>query len=119
MGAFEIERSDVLPVARIMWRVLPPGARISNEAKKVVQKCATELIKFVAEEAADDQYMIYNKTRRRRKSINAHDLLFTFHRLQFHNYAETLHVLLQRLEQTQQQQQQQQEEEEEVSMLTY
>lgn len=94
----------VANVGRIMRRVLPPQARISNEAKKAVQQCATEFIKFVAEEAAD-----HEQCNTRRKSINAHDLLLAFHHLDFHNYAATLHLLLQRLNQTKQEEEEKEE----------
>ena len=45
----------LLPIAnvgRIMKQILPPGAKVSKEAKETVQECVSEFVKFVTGEAS-------------------------------------------------------------------
>ena len=50
------EQDRYLPLAivqQLMAQELPPGAKISKNAKETMQEMATEMIKFITSEAAD------------------------------------------------------------------
>ena len=58
--------------------------KISNDAKEVVQECATDFISFITSEASD---ICMNDNRR---TINGNDLLQAMIKLGFERYAEIL-----------------------------
>ncbi|CAN1193999.1 Nuclear transcription factor Y subunit B-9 [Linum perenne] len=110
-----------MPVAniiRIMRRILPPNAKISDDAKETIQECVSEYISFVTGEANE------RCQREHRKTVTADDLLWAMGKLGFDNYVDPLSSFLTRyresegdrasyrghpLHQQQQQQQQQQQ----------
>ncbi|CAN8232116.1 unnamed protein product [Cochlearia groenlandica] len=87
------EQDRFLPIAnvsRIMKKALPANAKISKDAKEVLQECVSEFISFVTGEASD-------KCRReKRKTINGDDLLWAMTTLGFEEYTESLKVYLQK-----------------------
>nr|AIZ68343.1 CCAAT-binding transcription factor A [Triticum aestivum] len=68
-------------VGRIMKDVLPPEAKVSKQAKEVIQECATEFIGFVTGEASD------RSRRERRKTVNGGDICQSMTTLGLDNYA--------------------------------
>ncbi|CAN0907396.1 Nuclear transcription factor Y subunit B-6 [Linum grandiflorum] len=99
-------------VIRIMRRILPPHAKISDDAKETIQECVSEYISFVTGEANE------RCQREQRKTVTADDVLWAMGKLGFDNYVEPLSLYLARYRETegdraasynmQQQQQQQQ-----------
>ena len=75
-------------IARIMKGTLPGNAKISKEAKEIVQECVSEFISFVASEASD------RCAGDKRKTINGTDVLFAMEQLGFERYVEPLRVFL-------------------------
>mmetsp|Transcript_8363 Transcript_8363/g.16095 ORF Transcript_8363/g.16095 Transcript_8363/m.16095 type:complete len:149 (-) Transcript_8363:320-766(-) len=100
MSFREGEQSDIardqdryLPIAniaRIMKRSLPSNAKISREAKEVVQESVSEFISFVTSEASDKCF------REKRKTINGDDLIWAIASLGFEEYLEPLKLYLQK-----------------------
>ncbi|OIW05369.1 hypothetical protein TanjilG_28834 [Lupinus angustifolius] len=87
------EHEQYMPIAnvtRIMRRILPSHAKISDEAKETVQQCVSEFISFVTAEAND------RCQREQRKTVTAEDLLFAMEKLGFDDYVEPLSLYLQR-----------------------
>ncbi|CAL0314819.1 unnamed protein product [Lupinus luteus] len=87
------EHDQYMPIAnvtRIMRRILPSHAKISDEAKETVQQCVSEFISFVTAEAND------RCQREQRKTVTAEDLLFAMEKLGFDDYVEPLSLYLQR-----------------------
>ncbi|KAL5541840.1 hypothetical protein UlMin_009550 [Ulmus minor] len=78
------DHDKLLPIAnvgRIMKQILPPNAKISKEAKEIMQECVTEFISFVTSEASD-------KCRKeRRKTVNGDDVCWALGALGFDDYA--------------------------------
>ena len=62
-------------IARIMKSSLPPNAKISKEAKELVQECVSEFISFVTSEASDKCQMD------KRKTVNGTDVLWAMQSL--------------------------------------
>ncbi|KAH0745013.1 hypothetical protein KY285_006670 [Solanum tuberosum] len=58
-------------VIRIMRRILPPRAKISDDSKQTIQECVSEFISFVTGEANE------------RKTITAEDVLWAMSKLGF------------------------------------
>lgn len=79
------EQDRLLPIAnvgRIMKKYLPPGAKISKEAKETIQECASEFISFVTGEASE-------KCRKEnRKTVNGADICWALGTLGFDAHAE-------------------------------
>lgn len=75
-------------VIRIMRKILPPHAKISDDAKETIQECVSEFISFVTGEAND------RCQREQRKTITAEDVLWAMSKLGFDDYIEplTLHL---------------------------
>lgn len=82
-------------ITRIMRRVLPPQAKIADDAKETVQECVTEFINMVTSEANDRCH------REERKTITADDILWAIERLGFNNYVGLLNLFLKRYRETQ------------------
>ncbi|KAK4782021.1 hypothetical protein SAY86_016123 [Trapa natans] len=87
------EQDRFLPIAnvsRIMKKALPSNAKISKDAKEIVQECVSEFISFITGEASD------KCQREKRKTINGDDLLWAMTTLGFEDYVEPLKVYLHR-----------------------
>ncbi|XP_060188827.1 nuclear transcription factor Y subunit B-3-like [Lycium barbarum] len=87
------EQDRFLPIAnvsRIMKKALPANAKISKDAKEIVQECVSEFISFITGEASD------KCQREKRKTINGDDLMWAMTTLGFEEYIEPLKVYLQR-----------------------
>ncbi|KAL5200433.1 hypothetical protein ABZP36_021636 [Zizania latifolia] len=88
------EQDRLMPVAnvtRIMRRVLPTHAKISEDAREVIQECVSEFISFITGEANDRCH------REHRKTVTAEDLVWAMQRLGFDNYVAPLSVYLRRM----------------------
>lgn len=87
------EQDRLMPIAnviRIMRRVLPAHAKISDDAKETIQECVSEYISFITGEANE------RCQREQRKTITAEDVLWAMSRLGFDDYVEPLSVYLHR-----------------------
>ncbi|XP_010243940.1 PREDICTED: nuclear transcription factor Y subunit B-1-like isoform X2 [Nelumbo nucifera] len=87
------EQDRFMPIAnviRIMRKVLPAHAKISDDAKETIQECVSEYISFITGEAND------RCQREQRKTITADDVLWAMSKLGFDDYIEPLTVYLQR-----------------------
>nr|GEY31447.1 nuclear factor Y, subunit B6 [Tanacetum cinerariifolium] len=87
------EQDRLMPIAnviRIMRRILPSHAKISDDAKETVQECVSEYISFVTGEAND------RCQREQRKTITAEDILWAMSKLGFDDYIEPLTLYLHR-----------------------
>ncbi|KAA8527068.1 hypothetical protein F0562_008703 [Nyssa sinensis] len=90
---FMREQDQYMPIAnviRIMRRILPPHAKISDDAKETIQECVSEYISFITSEANERCH------REQRKTITAEDVLWAMGRLGFDNYINPLIVFLNR-----------------------
>ncbi|XP_062232841.1 nuclear transcription factor Y subunit B-8-like [Phragmites australis] len=88
------EQDSLMPIAnvvRIMRRVLPPHAKISDDAKEVIQECVSEFISFVTGEANERCHT------ERRKTVTAEDIVWAMERLGFDDYVAPLGGYLQRM----------------------
>lgn len=92
-GAAVNQGEKQMPIAnviRIMRKVLPSHAKISEDAKEAMQECVSEYISYVTAEANqrchDEQ----------RKTITPEDLIWAMSRLGFNDYVEPLSLYLQR-----------------------
>ncbi|KAH0713970.1 hypothetical protein KY290_006832 [Solanum tuberosum] len=84
------EQHRFMPIAnviRIMRRILPPRAKISDDSKQTIQECVSEFISFVTGEANE---------RCQRKTITAEDVLWAVSKLGFDDYIEPLTFYLHR-----------------------
>lgn len=77
-------------VIRIMRKVLPTHAKISDDAKETIQECVSEFISFITSEAND------RCQKEQRKTITAEDVLWAMNKLGFDNYMDPLTIYLQR-----------------------
>ncbi|GLT31037.1 hypothetical protein SLA2020_058040 [Shorea laevis] len=87
------EQDQYMPIAnviRIMRRILPPHAKISDDAKETIQECVSEYISFITGEANE------RCQREQRKTITADDILWAMGKLGFDNYVEPLNLFLTR-----------------------
>ncbi|GER52834.1 nuclear transcription factor Y subunit B3 [Striga asiatica] len=87
------EQDRFMPIAnviRIMRRILPPHAKISDDAKETIQECVSEYISFITSEAND------RCQREQRKTITAEDILWAMSKLGFDDYIEPLTIYLHR-----------------------
>ncbi|OVA10822.1 Transcription factor [Macleaya cordata] len=87
------EQDRYMPIAnviRIMRKVLPTHAKISDDAKETIQECVSEYISFITSEAND------RCQREQRKTITAEDVLWAMSKLGFDEYIEPLTLYLQR-----------------------
>ncbi|KAB1995346.1 hypothetical protein ES319_D13G155000v1 [Gossypium barbadense] len=87
------EQDQYMPIAnviRIMRRILPTHAKISDDAKETIQECVSEYISFITGEANE------RCQREQRKTITAEDVLWAMGKLGFDDYVEPLTVFLNR-----------------------
>lgn len=87
------EQDQYMPIAnviRIMRRILPPHAKISDEAKETIQECVSEFISFITGEANE------RCQSEQRKTVTAEDILWAMGKLGFDDYIEPLTVYLTR-----------------------
>ncbi|KAK2984217.1 hypothetical protein RJ640_013446 [Escallonia rubra] len=77
-------------IVRIMRRVLPPHAKISEEAKEAIQECASEYISFITAEANERCWTEHRKT------ITSDDLIQALAKLGFDDQVVALKSYLQR-----------------------
>ncbi|CAN8304486.1 unnamed protein product [Cochlearia groenlandica] len=87
------EQDQFMPIAnvtRLMRIILPPHAKISDDAKETIQECVSEYISFVTGEANE------RCQREQRKTITAEDILFAMDKLGFDNYVPPLSLYVHR-----------------------
>nr|AKM95039.1 nuclear transcription factor Y subunit B-14 [Vernicia fordii] len=87
------EQDQYMPIAnviRIMRRILPAHAKISDDAKETIQECVSEYISFITGEAND------RCQHEQRKTITAEDVLWSMGKLGFDDYVEPLTLFLNR-----------------------
>ncbi|XP_020236419.1 nuclear transcription factor Y subunit B-1 [Cajanus cajan] len=87
------EQDHYMPIAnviRIMRRILPAHAKISDDAKEMIQECVSEYISFITAEANE------RCQQEQRKTVTADDVLWAMEKLGFDDYARPLAVYLQR-----------------------
>ncbi|KAK7350641.1 hypothetical protein VNO77_09480 [Canavalia gladiata] len=87
------EQDQYMPIAnviRIMRRILPSHAKISDDAKETIQECVSEFISFVTAEANE------RCQREQRKTVTAEDVLWAMAKLGFDDYVHPLTLYLQR-----------------------
>lgn len=77
-------------ITRIMRKVLPDHARISDDAREAIQESVSEFIGFITDEAKERCQL------ESRRILTANDVLGAMDALGFHNYAETLTIFLSR-----------------------
>ncbi|CAA6665153.1 unnamed protein product [Spirodela intermedia] len=80
-GPMVLEQDRFMPIAnviRIMRRLLPTHAKITNDTKETIQECVSEYISF-------EQH----------KTITAEDLLWAMSKLGFNDYVQPLTLFLQ------------------------
>ncbi|XP_031270358.1 nuclear transcription factor Y subunit B-6-like [Pistacia vera] len=87
------EQDRFMPIAnviRIMRKILPPHAKISDDAKETIQECVSEYISFITGEANERCQC------EQRKTITAEDVLWAMSKLGFDDYIEPLTIYLHR-----------------------
>ncbi|CAN4126996.1 unnamed protein product [Withania somnifera] len=87
------EQDRFMPIAnviRIMRRILPPHAKISDDSKETIQECVSEFISFVTGEANE------RCKSEQRKTITAEDVLWAMSKLGFDDFIEPLTLYLHR-----------------------
>ncbi|GAU34744.1 hypothetical protein TSUD_17170 [Trifolium subterraneum] len=87
------EQDQYMPIAnviRIMRRILPSHAKISDDAKETIQECVSEYISFITSEANE------RCQKEQRKTVTAEDLLWAMGKLGFDDYVNPLAFYLQR-----------------------
>ncbi|XP_023553376.1 nuclear transcription factor Y subunit B-9-like [Cucurbita pepo subsp. pepo] len=87
------EQDQYMPIAnviRIMRRILPSHAKISDDAKETIQECVSEYISFITGEANE------RCQREQRKTVTAEDVLWAMGKLGFDDYIEPLTMFLNR-----------------------
>lgn len=95
-----MDPDTLLPIAnvgRIMKATLPAAAKVSGEARGLVQQCVTELIAFVTQEAAEACVV------EKRKTVTGEDVLAALAALGFDHYAAVLTIYLARYRQRREQ----------------
>lgn len=92
-GVHVREQDQYMPIAnvvRIMRRILPSHAKISDDAKETVQECVSEYISFVTNEANQ------RCREEQRKTVTAEDVLWAIGKLGFDDYVAPLSAFLAR-----------------------
>ncbi|GMJ01470.1 hypothetical protein HRI_003816200 [Hibiscus trionum] len=87
------EQDRLMPIAnvtRIMRNMLPPHAKISDDAKEAIQECVSEFISFITGEANEHCQL------EQRKTVTAEDLLCAMGKLGFDDYVQPLTIYLNR-----------------------
>ncbi|CAI9087113.1 OLC1v1021104C1 [Oldenlandia corymbosa var. corymbosa] len=87
------EQDRFMPIAnviRIMRKILPAHAKISDDAKETIQECVSEFISFITGEANE------RCQKEQRKTITAEDVLWAMSKFGFDDYIEPLTLYLHR-----------------------
>lgn len=87
------EQDRFMPIAnviRLMRKIIPTHAKISDDAKETIQECVSEFISFVTGEANA------RCQQEQRKTITAEDVLWAMSNLGFDDYIEPLTIYLNR-----------------------
>lgn len=74
-----------------MKNALPSNAKISKDAKEVVQECVSEFISFITSEAAEKCLL------EKRKTVGGEDIIYAMSSLGFGDYAAVLRIYLAKL----------------------
>jgi len=82
-------------VARIMKNAVPKNAKISKDAKEVVQECVSEFISFITSEAAEKCLL------EKRKTVGGEDIIYAMSSLGFGDYSTVLKIYLAKLREQQ------------------
>ena len=93
VGQKQLPMEQYMPIAnltRVMRRVLPAHAKISDDAKETVQECVSEFISFITSEANDRCH------HELRKTITAEDVIAAMSKLGFDDYIDPLTLYLHR-----------------------
>ncbi|XP_017222301.1 nuclear transcription factor Y subunit B-6 [Daucus carota subsp. sativus] len=88
------EQDMFMPIAnviRIMRKIMPSHAKISDDAKETIQESVSEFISFVTSEAN------MRCQQEQRRTITAEDVLWAMNNLGFDDYIEPLTVYLNRM----------------------
>ncbi|KAK1379182.1 Nuclear transcription factor Y subunit B-6 [Heracleum sosnowskyi] len=88
------EQDRYMPIAnviRLMRRIMPGHAKISDDAKETIQECVSEFISFITSEANMRCHQEHRKT------ITAEDVLWAMNNLGFDDYIEPLTFYLNRM----------------------
>src|ERR1700733_3105838 len=80
--------SKIANVARIMKNSVPKNAKISKDAKEIVQECVSEFICFITSEAAEKCLL------EKRKTIGGEDIIYAMSSLGFGDYSTVLKIYL-------------------------
>ena len=83
--------SKIANVARIMKNSVPKNAKISKDAKEIVQECVSEFICFITSEAAEKCLL------EKRKTIGGEDIIYAMSSLGFGDYSTVLKIYLAKL----------------------
>nr|ACG25418.1 nuclear transcription factor Y subunit B-3 [Zea mays] len=96
-GGDDVREQDMfLPITnitRIMKKAVPANAKITKDAKEIMQYCVSEFIFFVTSEARE------KSKKEERKRINVDDLLWSVDTAGF-EYVELLRICLQKYRET-------------------
>ena len=84
-------QSKIANVARIMKNAVPKNAKISKDAKEIVQECVSEFISFITSEAAEKCLL------EKRKTVGGEDIIYAMSSLGFGDYATVLKIYLAKL----------------------
>ncbi|KAK4480332.1 hypothetical protein RD792_013403 [Penstemon davidsonii] len=91
---FKRDAGQYMPIAnviKIMRHILPPHAKIADDAKETIQECVSELIGFITSEANEKCHREYRKT------ITPEDIISAMGTLGFNNYVEPLRIYLNKI----------------------
>ncbi|TKY57402.1 Nuclear transcription factor Y subunit B-6 [Spatholobus suberectus] len=80
-------------VQRLIRKVLPKHAKVTDESKETILECVTEFISFITGEAN------HHCKVERRKTVTAEDLIYAMGKVGFYEYAELLTIYLHRYRQ--------------------
>ena len=74
-----------------MKNAVPKNAKISKDAKEIVQECVSEFISFITSEAAEKCLL------EKRKTVGGEDIIYAMSSLGFGDYATVLKIYLAKL----------------------
>jgi nuclear transcription Y subunit beta len=88
------EKGRLIPIAslvRVMRRVLPPQAKVSDDSKELMQECVSEFISFVTGEANEWCQGDHRTT------VTGEDVIWAMVRLGFDDYVTALRAYVRRM----------------------
>jgi nuclear transcription Y subunit beta len=88
------EKGWLIPISslvRVMRRVLPPQAKVSDDAKELIQECVSEFISFVTGEANERCQGDHRTT------VTGEDVIWAMERLGFDDYVAALRAYVRRM----------------------